>query len=156
MDKKDSKVLMELQRDSKRKVTAIAKETGLPISTTHLRIKKLENLGVIKRYRALIDYIKIGRPVTAFVNVIIGSEKSVKEIAKKLANLEGVEEVHATAGQFDIIAKVRLSSTEELGNLIFEKGTGVRSWEGVERTETMIVFETISENTPLTPKNIKK
>lgn len=156
MDIKDSKVLMELQKDSKRKVTSIAKETGLPISTTHLRIKKLENLGVIKSYRALIDHMKIGRPVTAFVNVIIGSEKSVKEIAKKLASLECVEEVHATAGQFDIIAKVRLSSTEELGNFIFKKGTGVRSWEGVERTETMIVFETISENFPLTPKNIKK
>ena len=153
MDIKDSKVLMELQKNSKRKVTEIAKDTGLPISTTHLRIKKLEKLGIIKSYRALIDYIKIGRPITAFVNVIISSEKSVKEIAKKLANVEGVEEVHATSGQFDIIAKVRLSSTEELGNFIFEKEKGVRSWEGVERTETMIVFETISENSPITPKN---
>ena len=65
MDKKDSKVLMELQRDSKRKVTSIAKDTGLPISTTHLRIKKLEDLGIIKGYRALIDHKKIGRPEKA-------------------------------------------------------------------------------------------
>lgn len=153
MDKKDSTILLELQKNSKRRITKLAKDTGLPVSTTHSRVRKLEKGGVIRGYKAVVDPVKMGRPITAFVNVVIGSEKSVEEIAEKLSKMEGVEEVHATSGQFDIIAKVRLASTEELGNFIFKKTTGLRSWEGVERTETMLVFSTLSENIPLSPRN---
>jgi DNA-binding Lrp family transcriptional regulator len=156
MDEKDSKIILEIQKDAKIRSSALSRKTGIPLSTVHSRINRLEKQGVVKFYHAIVDPEKIGRPITAFVHVIISSEKSVEEVASKLAKTDGVEEVYTISGQFDITTKVRLPSTEALGDFIFSKITGLRSWPGVVRTETMLVFKAIGENIPLTPINPKK
>ena len=68
------------------------------------------------------------------------------EVAGRLKKDGKVEEVYIMAGQFDIIAKARLKDNEELSEFIFGKEKGLRSWPSVERTESMIVLDTMKEN----------
>ena len=57
-----------------------------------------------------------------------------------------MEEVYITAGVFDIVAKVRFKDNKSLSIFIFDDKKGLKSWDGVERTESMICLETITEN----------
>ncbi len=141
MDKIDWMILEELRRNCKQRISKLSSKLKLPRSTIHNRIKKMEKSGIIKYYIAVPAYEKIGFPLTAYVHIIITSKESAKEIAKRLAKVPNVEEVSVVTGQFDLIAKVRFRNTKELGEFIFGEKEGLRSWEGVERTETMVVLD---------------
>lgn len=145
VDKIDALLLDELQEDSSRKIHELAKRLRLPRSTVYNRIKRLERDGTIKGYKAVVDAEKIGRPVTAFVNVIT-SGLNQKEVAKHLSGLGLVEEVFVVTGPYDLIAKVRLKDNAELGKFVFDEKFGVKSMKSTLRTESHVVMETLKEN----------
>ena len=145
VDKIDALLLDELQEDSSRKIHELAKRLRLPRSTVYNRIKRLERDGTIKGYKAVVDAEKIGRPVTAFVNVIT-SGLNQKEVAKHLSGLGLVEEVFVVTGPYDLIAKVRLKDNAELGKFVFDERFGVKSMKSTLRTESHVVMETLKEN----------
>jgi DNA-binding Lrp family transcriptional regulator len=146
MDETDRKILNEIQIDAKRSVSDLAKLLNLPRTTINNRIKKFETDETILKYKAVLNMKKIGKSVTAIVHIVINSSSDVHEVARKLKKKANVEEVYIIAGQFDIIAKIRLKNNEELSDFIFNPKTGLRSWPSVERTESMIVLDAVKEN----------
>jgi len=145
LDTIDLRLLKELRRNCKQRISRLSSKLAVPRSTLHNRMKKLERIGVIRRYIAIPNFEKIGLPLTAYVHIVITSRESADEIARRLAAMPNVEEVAIVTGQFDIIAKVRFKNTKELGEFIFGKKRGLRSWNGVERTETMVALSTVKE-----------
>ena len=143
---KDMRILHELENDSNRRVADLAKKLGMPRSTIHSRIKRLEKDGIIKTYKAIVDYEKLGKPVTALVHITITSRQSAKEITEKLDKMKNVEDIFVVAGGADIVTKVRFRNTHEIGKFIFEGEKGLRSWPGVEKTVSMIVLEAKKEH----------
>ena len=146
MDDIERKILNELQVNSDRSVTQLSKVLRLPRTTIHNRILKLKKQGVIERFKAILDMKKIGKPVTVLVHLVITSRESASEIAARLKKMHNVEDVYITAGQFDIVLKVRFESNEELSKFIFDSKIGLRSWPSVERTDSMIVLEKVKES----------
>src|SRR3989338_651386 len=146
MDDIERKILNELQINSDRSVTQLSKVLRLPRTTIHNRILKLKKQGVIERFKAILDMKKIGKPVTVLVHLVITSRESASEIAARLKKMHNVEDVYITAGQFDIVLKVRFESNEELSKFIFDSKIGLRSWPSVERTDSMIVLEKVKES----------
>lgn len=146
MDDIEKRILNELQINSARSVTELSKVLRLPRTTINNRIIKLKKQGVIERFKAILDMKKIGKPVTVLVHLVITSKESAAEVAIRLKKMYNVEDVYITAGQFDIILKVRFESNEELSKFIFDSKTGLRSWPSVERTDSMIVLEKVKEN----------
>ncbi|MES2855970.1 MAG: winged helix-turn-helix transcriptional regulator, partial [Bdellovibrionota bacterium] len=65
------KILKLLSGDSKMAFAELGKKVNLTAPAIHARVKKLERLGIIKKYRIEIDYEKIGLPVTAFIRIQI-------------------------------------------------------------------------------------
>lgn len=55
IDKKDIEIISCLRKNSREKLKKIARTVGLPISTVYDRIRKMEELGVIKSYSCMID-----------------------------------------------------------------------------------------------------
>ena len=145
LDKVEEEIVRELHRNSNRRIHQLAEALNLPRSTLHNRIKKLERQGIIKTYQAVIDYPRIGQPVTALVHIVITSEQSAEEVADQLKRFPHVESVYIVTGPFDLIIKVRFKDTDELGRFIFDKTVGLRSLSGIERTESMIVLTTKKE-----------
>ncbi len=156
LDKIDTAIVREIQEDADRKMHELEKITRIPRSTIHNRIIRLKKEKVITKIKAVIDPNKIGLHVCVMIHIVVSFKKGVHEIAQRLAKLENVEEVQITAGVFDIIAKVRFHDNGELSQFIFDDKTGLKVWNGIERTESMICLESIKENGVLEQKKIKK
>jgi DNA-binding Lrp family transcriptional regulator len=67
----------------------------------------------------------------------------IPEAAQAIAELEGVTEVYSVAGEFDLVAIVRVHAHEELATVIPQ---GIVRVDGVERTETLIAFQVYSKH----------
>lgn len=144
MDKKDEAIIRILERTAKLSSRAIAKIVRLPISTVHRRIKKLEQEGVITGYKALIDYERTKRPITAlvFVNLaeVIPGKGHIpkKDIIKCLKRFSEIVEIYdLQAANFDLMMKVRLTSLRGLSFFIED----LRSIEGIEEVSVAIITD---------------
>jgi len=144
LDDKDRKVLNELRRNAKETTKAIAELTGIPRTTVHDRIMKMEARGVIRQYTVIPDYEQLDMPTTAFVFIAYDPRDGMtqEDVAKALADMDGVFEVHMISGDWDILAKVRGRTVEQIGDLVIQR---LRRMGGVGRTVTSTVFKTYKE-----------
>jgi DNA-binding Lrp family transcriptional regulator len=67
----------------------------------------------------------------------------IPEAAQAIAELDGVTEVYSVAGEFDLVAIVRVSEHDDLAKVIPQ---GIARVDGVERTETLIAFQVYSKH----------
>ncbi|MBS7615215.1 Lrp/AsnC family transcriptional regulator [Candidatus Bathyarchaeota archaeon] len=144
MDYKDEAIIRILARQAHLSSRALSKMTGLPISTVHRRIQRLEAAGVIKGYKALINFEKTSKPISAllFVNLAeVAPNKGhipKKDVFNKLKNYEEIEEViEVQAYNFDLMLKTRLQSLKRLSALMEE----LRCIEGIEELSSAIIIE---------------
>jgi DNA-binding Lrp family transcriptional regulator len=144
LDEKDSSILDELMKDSRKTTKAIAKELDIPRATVHDRIVRMEQRKVIRKYTAVPDYAQLGQGVTAFILAQFEPREglSQRETADEIADIKGISEVHMISGEYDMLLKVRGSSMEEIGGLVIDK---LREVKGVARTLTCAVFTTVKE-----------
>ncbi len=146
LDEKDLLIMDILKNDSKLTTGQISKKTRIPITTVHNRIKKLESFGVIKSYTVVLDYKKLNKPILAYVLITVSynlpSGKKVDQeiLARQIRSFSEVEEVGITAGETDIIIKVRLQDVESLNDFVIKK---LRSLDGIDKTKTMIVLNNL-------------
>ncbi len=146
MDNNDIKLLQLVHKDSNLSVQQLAKETGLPPTTVHNRIKRLEKEGIIRKYTAEIDWKKAGKPVMAYVLVSFeyilptGGRVQQEDAAKEIRGMEGVEEVSILTGGADMLLKVRAKDLDDLNDFVVRK---LRNIAGVDKTQTMIVLSSI-------------
>lgn len=142
-DEIDLHILTLLQENCKLPLAKIGEKVGLSAPSVIERIKKLEDHAVITGYRAILDAKRLGKDVTAFIGVVISHPRLIGEFEKEIAGLEGVLECHHVTGQHTLLLKVKTESTSTLEELI----AAIRSIEGVDRTETMVVLSTHTERT---------
>ncbi len=144
LDYIDKKILEFLQDNAKTPYSRIAEALGISEATVHLRIKKMLQSGVIKRFQAIVDPEKVGRGITAIV-AITASPQKYEAVLKRLAELPDVYEIYDVTGEYYAILKIRVGSREELARIIDEIG----SINGIEGTKTMFVLRTVKEETRL-------
>jgi len=144
MDKKDEMIITELKKNARNSTKNIAANTDIPRVTVHDRIQKMIEQGIIKSFNISIDYKKIGytTEVFIFISFIPTPDVSQRELAKRIAKLPGVYEVHIISGEYDLLLKVRGRSLEDIGALVVDK---LRQLKGVGRTLTFACFETVKE-----------
>ncbi len=137
-DTVDQQILRVLRGNGRASHANIAKLVGLSAPAVGERIRKLEQLGVISSYRAVLDPDALGLGICAFVAIIPQSRNPADKLVENLASLPEIEELYSVAGNYSYIAKVRVASTQELDTFLD------RLWmlEGVERTQTTMVLKT--------------
>ena len=146
LSKKDWLILEKLSEDSRKSIKDLARATRLPRTTVFDRIKKMKAKGVIKAFTLQPNFDKVGLETTAFLLVKFTPVKKVEQraVAKQIAKLKGVYEVHLVTGEWDMIVKARAKGLKELGELVLDK---IRQIEGVSQTVTSAVFQTVKEKT---------
>ncbi len=149
LDDKDLEILSMLMVDAKVPAKEIALRIESPITTVYSRIKRLEDAGVIRSYKTLVDASKLGRPTTAFIFVSFnyrppGEEKDLdqREIAKRVARFPDVQEVHIITGDWDFLIKVRERDVAAVGSFVVDK---LRTVPGISKTLTCMVFDSVKE-----------
>ena len=145
IDEKDREIISELITNSRQTAGQLSKKIGLPPTTIHNRIKKIEKGGIILNYSANVNYKKIGRPILAYIGITInynieGKKIRQKEVATQIKKLPGVNEVTVLTGGMDIIAKVIAADIEELNKIVTEE---LRNIDGVDKTQTMIALQQV-------------
>lgn len=143
MDETDERIISALDSGTL-KYAMIARKLGLPISTVHFRVKRLEANKVVRRYRAEIDWKRAGMGITAFifVNVDIELLKRTRHtqemLLKELLGIPYVREGHVITGDADILVKVMAHDSSHLKAILLKS---IDAKEGVVGTKTIIVLD---------------
>lgn len=141
-DEKDFAIIEELRKNSHLSEQKIAKKTGIPMTTVHNRVRKLREAGVIEAYTIRLNYAKIGRPVTAYVQLKCIQGADQRDLLLQIAKIPHVQEAAMVTGEFDLMFKARVESMEELNKIVVQ---GLRKQKNVGETRTMISYETIEK-----------
>jgi Lrp/AsnC family transcriptional regulator, leucine-responsive regulatory protein len=139
----DRRILSLLAGDGRMTFTDLARQTGLSVSATHQRVRRLERRGLIRGYTAVINPADAGLPLTAFVSIKPFDPAAADDAPQRLAHLPAIEACHSVAGDESYILKVRVASPGDLENLLQE----IRAAANVS-TRTTIVLSTPYENRP--------
>jgi Lrp/AsnC family leucine-responsive transcriptional regulator len=151
LDSKDLQILRIIQQNCRTTAREISERINLPVTTVFARMKRFEKLGIVRGYHAFLEATKLNAGTTAFVLASFaskGEEKvlSQRNVAKEIAGLTGVQEVHIISGEWDILIKVKAKDVEYVGKFVVDK---LRLVKGIERTLTCFVFETEKESTAI-------
>ena len=142
MDAIDKRILMVLQNDAKANIKIIAEKSGLSVSPTFARIKKLEQLGYIKKYVALLDEVKIGKSIQVFcqVTLSIHSKEVIDNFKKQIAKLHDVMGCYHVSGNYDFLLKIAVKDMNEYQQFAVEKLSVI---EGLSNVQSTFVLEEI-------------
>lgn len=142
IDAVDRKILEMLQDNARTAFRKIAKEAGVSEATIFIRVRKLMEKGVIKRFTALVSPELLGKGLTAFV-LANADPKRLQMVLDALSGMDDVYEVYDVTGTYYIIAKIRTGNRDKLAKIIDQIGL----IEGITSTETAIVLRKIKEET---------
>ncbi len=137
LDDIDYKILDLLAENTRIPYTDVAKKLYVSAGTVHIRVKKMEQMGVIKGSSLIVDWKKLDYTFTAYVGLLINNSSRITHIIKQLKQIPNITVAHVTSGRFNIYLKIRAKSTTHAKNIIFS----LDEIEGVYRSESMISLE---------------
>jgi len=160
LDEKDSAILKLIQANSKLTAKQISKRINAPITTVFAKTKRMEGLGIIKEYRAIVAPEKLNAGTVAFIlasvsyrTTVNGAPLSQRTVAQEIAKFPEVQEVQIITGDWDLLVKLRAENVDTIGKFVVDK---LRLIQGLEKTLTCMVFETVKETTEVVPPPRKK
>ena len=134
MDKIDMKLLALLQENARMPLKQLAEEVYLSSPAVSARIDRLEKTGMITGYRAVVDQLKLGYHITAFINLEVPPDQ--KEIFYPfISGCPNVIECNCVTGTYSMLIKVAFPGTMELDAFIGQL-------QKFGHTQTQIVFST--------------
>jgi len=137
MDEIDHQILDTLIENARTPFTDIAKKLNVSAGTIHVRVKKMEEEGVIKGATLTVNYEKMGYSFIAHIGVFLDKTSMTKEVIADLERIPFVTIAYITAGKYNIFCKIRARDTTHAKEIIFM----IDEIDGVYRTETMISLE---------------
>jgi Lrp/AsnC family transcriptional regulator for asnA, asnC and gidA len=141
LDEIDIKILNELVNDAGQSVPKLSKKIQVNASVTYSRIKRLLKRGTIKKFTIEVNEEQLGWKVTAYIGLDTDAKKRDK-VYEELLKLDEIRDVCEVTGRFDLIAKVKAKSLEELHDVVSNK---IGHIDGVDHTETFIAMKSSSK-----------
>lgn len=144
--RKPDEILTILNRDSRLTAEQIARMTGRSVDDVSAAIKQYEDEGVIKRYKAIIDWEKAGLEQTfAFIDVKVAPAREVgfDAVANRIARFPEVISVWLVSGNNDLRVMVQGEDLRDLGRFVAEK---LATIDGVRGTETHFMMRRYKED----------
>lgn len=151
LDQIDRRMLDVLRVDGRVSVAELAQRVGLSKTPCQLRFRKLVESGLIRGFRAIVDFRKLGEAHIAFAEVKLSDtrEKALDEFRTAISRVREVEECHMIAGSFDYLLKVRTADITSYRTVLGEK---ISSLPHVASTSSYVVMETIMEASSQPPR----
>jgi len=137
LDEVDHQILDILIDNTRIPFSDISKKLLISAGTVHVRVKKMEEAGIIKGSSLNLDFIKLGYSFIAYVGIFLEKTSRTQDVLTNLRKMPFVTVAHITTGKFNIFCKVRARDTKHAKDIIF----GIDDIDGVSRTETMISLE---------------
>jgi len=151
LDEKDQAILILIQENSKLTAKQIAKKVKAPLTTVFAKIKRMEEQGIIRDYRAIVAPEKLNAGTVAFILASVSYRAKADDVpisqrivAEEISRFPEVQEVHIITGDWDLLIKLRAENVETVGKFVVDK---LRLTKGLEKTLTCMVFKTVKETT---------
>jgi Lrp/AsnC family leucine-responsive transcriptional regulator len=154
MDAIDRAILQELQRDGRLPNVALAERVHLSPSACLRRLKALEDAGVIRGYRAVLDQRKLGLDLTVFVEIEISGQTPERgaEFEKAVADIDEIVSCHSIAGPYEFLLHIVVPNIAAYETLHMTK---LLTLPGVDRTRSHIAVRTMKEPGPLPVQSLR-
>ncbi len=137
IDNVDLKIISLLNEDAKTPYTEIAKKVFVSSGTVHVRMRKLEDMGVVKSATLNIDFSKLGYDISAFLGIYLEKSSLYDAVIENLKQIPEVINAYYTTGNYSIFAKIICKDTNHLRTVL----DNIQKVDGIDRTETLIVLE---------------
>ncbi|MCK0205159.1 Lrp/AsnC family transcriptional regulator [Ornithobacterium rhinotracheale] len=146
IDEVDKRILRYLIENTRMPFTEIAKKMDVSAGTIHVRVKKLEDAGIIKGSTLNIDYSKMGYDFVAYVGIMLTKSNRIQEVLKRLKKIPNITVASVISGKYNIFCKIRAKDTRDAKEVIYK----IDEIEDVLRTKSMISLdEEINDKTRL-------
>lgn len=142
LDDMDFKIIEMLRSNGRASYKELAEKLGVGIATAYKRVKRLEKLGVIKGYTAIIDEAKLGKAITGYIGLEI-RPADINKVLEELLKMDEVVEIATVTGTFNILVKMKVKSLDELWNFIYVKTPKIKE---ILKTTTMIAIDVLKED----------
>ncbi|MBK8442965.1 MAG: Lrp/AsnC ligand binding domain-containing protein [Sphingobacteriales bacterium] len=137
-DNLDLKILSLLIENGNMPYTEVAQQVHTSGGTVHVRMRKLEEIGIVKKMQLVVDYQKLGYDVTAYLGIYLNKSSQYRDVVQGLNEIPEIVECHYTTGNYSMFVKVICRDTRHLREVLSEK---IQTIEGIQRTETLISLE---------------
>jgi Lrp/AsnC family leucine-responsive transcriptional regulator len=152
IDDYDRAILDALQTDGRIANAELARRLALSAPAIHARLRRLEEVGLISRYAAVLDREKLGFDLLCFVNISLQrhTREHVALFRQRIQEIPQVLECHHVTGEYDYLLKVVVRNRKELEHLLMEELTPI---PGVAHIHTSLVLNEVKAATalPLNP-----
>lgn len=135
LDDLDFQILDILMQDSRTSYLDVARKCNVSGSTIHVRINKMEKLGIIKGAHLVLNNPKLGFDVCCFIGIKLDSTTSINFAVNELSSINEVVELHCTTGNYSIFIKVICKTISELQDILINK---IQKAYGVINTDIYI------------------
>ena len=138
IDKVDRQILSILMEDAKIPYTEIAKKLIVSPGTIHVRMRKMEALGLVKGSQLIVSPELLGYDLSSYLGIHLEKGSQYEEVIAELGKIPELVEAYYTTGAYGILAKIYCRNTRHLYDVLNHK---IQPIDGIQRTETLICLE---------------
>jgi Lrp/AsnC family transcriptional regulator for asnA, asnC and gidA len=148
LDKLDLQIIQAMMEDAGVSYADLGKKLFVSGGTIHVRIKKLQELGVVKGTKLNVDLKHLGYDITAFVGIYLEKSSLYDQVAEDLRKIPEIIRLNYTTGNYSMFLEV---VCKDIAQLRFVLHDSLQKIKGIERTETFISLdESFNRNVQVT------
>ncbi len=138
LDKLDLQIIQAMMEDAEISYADLGKKLFVSGGTIHVRIKKLEELKIVKGKKLSVDLKLLGYDVIAFIGIYLEKSSLYDSVAKELKKVQQIVRLNYTTGNYSMFAEIVCKDIQELRFVLHDE---LQKIKGIERTETFISLE---------------
>ena len=138
LDKLDLQIIHHMMEDASISYADLGKKLFVSGGTIHVRIKKLQEAGVVKGTRLKIDVKQLGHDVIAFIGIYLKESSLYDSVAKELQKIPEILRLNYTTGNYSMFAEIVCKDISQLKFVLHDQ---LQKIKGIERTETFISLD---------------
>ncbi|MCA6448152.1 MAG: Lrp/AsnC ligand binding domain-containing protein [Sediminibacterium sp.] len=150
LDKLDFQIIQEMMENAEISYADLGKKLFVSGGTIHVRIKKLEELKVVKGKKLSVDLKALGYDIIAFIGIYLEKSSMYDIVAKELKKIQQIVRLNYTTGNYSMFIEIVCKDIQEMRFVLHDE---LQKIKGIERTETFISLEeSINRNVVVAPR----
>lgn len=138
LDKLDLQIISAMMDDAGISYADLGKNLSVSGGTIHVRIKKLQESGIVKGTRLNVELKELGYDITAFIGIYLEKSSLYDTVAKDLKKIPEIVRLNYTTGNYSMFIEVVCRDIAQLRHVLHDE---LQKIKGIERTETLISLE---------------
>lgn len=138
IDKLDLQIIDAMLASAEVSYADLGKKLFVSGGTIHVRVKKLQEMGIVKGTKLKVDFKTLGYDVIAFIGIYLEKSSLYDQVAKELKKIPEIVRVNYTTGNYSMFAEVVCKDINQLKVILHDE---LQKIKGIERTETLISLE---------------